>query len=86
MGAHSCLRGALGLRDLRLDGKCHTWGWSERGGRQELSEVFTGSAFPALGSGQGMHRRWLPILLELSLLETGKQISKPVTTVQWKIP
>lgn len=34
----------------------------------------------------GMHKPCFPILLDLSLPEMGKQISKLVTKAQWKIP
>lgn len=34
----------------------------------------------------GMHKPCFPLLLDLSLPEMGKQISKLVTKAQWKIP
>ena len=94
MGVHSSLPGELGLSDRGRSegwkGTGQTWEHRKKGGKQNVFWVFTGLAFLALGftpvSVLGMHKLWLPILLKLSLLEMEKQISKLVTTAQWKIP
>lgn len=59
----------------------------KKGGKQDASRYsWAQPSQLQANSGAEKHKPWFPKLLELSLAKMGKQISKPVTTAQWKIP
>lgn len=90
MVAHSCLTGGQASEgDLKAGWELSRLRAGEKEKGNNIFWVFTGSAFPSLGSVRfcaGDAQLGFPVLLELSLLEMEKQICKLVTTAQWKIP
>lgn len=79
MGAPSCLTGGPGLSERRPPGWMgivQTWGGEREEGNSCRLCAFLCRAY----IGHGSPSSWS------CLLETGKQVSKSVTTGQWKLP